>query len=74
MAWLFVQRAVHEGELAPEDVQDESYRLGARGVCLDDDAARIELLPPHLRTLMARSLKLYQRIARLDEMIGRDRP
>lgn len=71
MAWLFMQRAVHEGEISFEDLVQEDYRLGGRDVCLDNDPEALEALPPHLRSLMERSFKLYQRVARLDEMIRR---
>lgn len=71
MAWLLMQRAVHEGEIAFEDLVQEEYRLGGRDVCLDNDSDVLETLPPHLRSLMERSLKLYQRVARLDEMVRR---
>jgi len=44
--------------------------LGGREVCLDNDIEVIESLPPRFRSLMKRSLKLYQRIARLDDMVA----
>jgi len=44
--------------------------LGGREVCLDNDIEVIQSLPPRFRSLMERSLKLYQRIARLDDMVA----
>ena len=70
MAWLMVQRAVHGGEIAIYEARHEARRLGGREVCLDNDIEVIENLPPRFRSLMERSLKLYQRIARLDEMVA----
>jgi len=72
MAWLLVQRAVHAGEIGFSELHDESRRLGGREVCFDNDIEVVESLPPRFRSLMERSLKLYQRIARLDEMVARD--
>lgn len=74
MSWIFFQRAVHEGEIGPEEVRRDECRLGGADICLDHDPDVVDVLPAHLRDLMERSLKLYQRIARLDEMLDRDLP
>ncbi len=66
MAWLLAQRAVAEGELSPEKVRTPDYRLGAHEVCLADTTAQVSELSPRLADLMARSLSLFERIARLD--------
>ena len=71
MAWLFIQRALHEGEITAEEAQRDANRLGAQDVCLADDADIAARLPKRLGSLMSRSLALYQRIARLDEMTVR---
>jgi regulator of CtrA degradation len=72
VAWLLAQRALHEGELTREDLRGDQYRLEADDVCLDNDPEILEALPVELQSLMGRSLSLYQRIARLDEMVQRD--
>ncbi len=72
MAWLLVQRAVHAGEIGIGELQDDSHRLDGREVCFDNDVELVESLLPRFRSLMERSLKLYQRIAGLDEMVARD--
>jgi regulator of CtrA degradation len=72
MAWLLVQRAVYAGEISIGELRDESHRLGGRDVCFDNDIELLESMPPRFRSLLERSLKLYQRIARLDEMVARD--
>jgi len=72
MAWLMVQRAIHAGELPPEAAGLERNRLAGREVCLDVGAETAPAMPARLRDLLARSRRLYQRIARLDEMIARD--
>ena len=71
MAWLMVQRAVHAGEIGIEEAREDERRLGGREVCFDNDTEILDNFPPHFRNLMERSLKLYQRIARLDEMVAR---
>jgi regulator of CtrA degradation len=66
MAWLLAQRAVAEGELSAEKARTPDYRLGAHEVCLADTTAQVNELSPRLGDLMARSLNLFERIARLD--------
>lgn len=69
MAWLLRQRAVHAGEIgAAEAVADEP--LAAIATCLDERGA--ERCSPELAALMDRSLRLYVRIARLDDMARRN--
>jgi regulator of CtrA degradation len=67
-SWLLVQRAVHEGDMAPEDAHDERYRLGSKEICLGG-ADGVDLLPATLRDLLTRSDNLYRRIARLDDVL-----
>jgi regulator of CtrA degradation len=68
-AWLLAQRAVHNGEIDPLDIQrDPKYRLGARKVCRDDSMHDHPAIPRGLGDLLKRSLNLYIRIERLDSM------
>jgi regulator of CtrA degradation len=67
MAWLFIQRAFHAGEITAEEMRKSEHRLGGHDVCLADDPEIAARLPKRLRALSSRSLALYQRIARLDE-------
>ncbi|MFN0043316.1 MAG: DUF1465 family protein [Alphaproteobacteria bacterium] len=69
MAWLLRQRAVHAGEIAATDALDDEP-LGGIEECLDEGAA--ESCSPALSALMDRSLRLYVRIARLDDMVRRN--
>ncbi len=73
MAWLLVQRAVHAGEIGPEQAREAPHRLGGRAVCFASGGEGSGALPARLRELLRRSRKLYQRVARLDEMVRRDR-
>ena len=72
MAWLFYQKAVHAGEIDRVEMAARDKRLGGRTVCSEHDEAAMATLPPSLQSLMQRSHRLYLRVARLDEMIGRD--
>jgi regulator of CtrA degradation len=68
-AWLLARRAVHNGELDPETVRsDPQYRLGAREVCRDDTMHCHPAISEELCDLLERSLSLYIRIERLDEL------
>lgn len=69
MAWLMMQRAVHEGEVAPDAALDENNRLSGGDVCFDERFSQDEALPHGLRSLLERSLSLYCRIARLEEQM-----
>jgi regulator of CtrA degradation len=71
MAWLMMQRAVHEGEVNVEDSLREECRLSGADVCLDETFSGDETLPNPLRSLMDRSYRLYVRVARLEEMMVR---
>ncbi|GAA0549626.1 regulator of CtrA degradation [Rhizomicrobium palustre] len=69
-SWLLVQRAVHEGEMKPEDAASERYRLGSKEICFGGAADEgVETLPKTLQLLLARSDNLYRRIARLDDVL-----
>jgi len=63
-SWLLVQRAVREGDMAPESALDASYRLGADAE--EDHPAPSEPLPPTLAELVGRSERLFERVRHLD--------
>ena len=70
-SWLLVQRAVHEGDMNAEDAAGERYRLGSKEICFGGGADGVGQLPTTLQDLLARSDKLYRRIARLDDVLFR---
>lgn len=71
MAWLLVQRAVHQGELTRDEFRnDDSWRLGGAEICMQEPDVDPERLPPYLYDLLRRSERLYSRIARLDSMVA----
>lgn len=69
-SWLLVQRAVHDGDMEPDQAASSRYRLGSKEICLGAPSEHGEdLLPEALRDLLARSENLYRRIMRLDEVL-----
>ena len=68
-SWLLVQRAVRDGDMAPEDASSERYRLGSREICMGCSAEDTDVLPVELNDLLARSDNLYRRIARLEDAL-----
>ncbi len=62
-SWLLVQRAVREGDMAPQAARDACYRLGADGEPGDRGP---EPLPSALASLLARSERLFERVRHLD--------
>ena len=65
-SWLLVQRAVREGDMAPNAACEDRYRLSAEDVCRAHGAAGIEDLPSELLVLLDRSERLYERVRHLD--------
>jgi regulator of CtrA degradation len=71
MAWLLAQKAVHAGELTPQQAASEAHRLSGHAICLDADEALCAGLPIGLQGLLKRSHALYVRVARLDDLVRR---
>lgn len=71
IAWLLTQRAVAAGEIAARDALHPSRRLGTAPI---SDAATMTSLPPQARALIAASMELHRRVARLDEAQTRAEP
>jgi regulator of CtrA degradation len=70
VAWLLIQRAIHAGELSASEVAEgDQYRLGATTVCRDDSHHRHPAIPATMTDMLDRSLNLYIRIERLDELM-----
>jgi regulator of CtrA degradation len=62
-SWLLVQRAVREGDMAPEAACQESYRVGADKSAAPPETAEI---PRPLNELLDRSERLFERVRHLD--------
>ncbi|WEK42527.1 MAG: DUF1465 family protein [Candidatus Sphingomonas colombiensis] len=69
IAWLLTQRAVQQGELAPRDALDPSRRLGDAPTTESD---LLRDLPEQARQMVASSIELHRRVARLDaaQLVG----
>ncbi|HYM31734.1 MAG TPA: DUF1465 family protein [Candidatus Cybelea sp.] len=72
MAWLLLQRAVHQGEITAVEACREAPELARVEICTGEVCIEAERLPARLNLLLARSERLYTRIMRLDQMIRRD--
>ena len=64
IAWLLTQRAVDAGELHASDALDPSRRLGPAP---SSEADATAAMPHQAQMLIATSVDLYRRVARLDE-------
>ena len=64
IAWLLTQRAVAAGELQERDALDPSRRLGASPLT---EEAVFDTMPEAAQQLIAASLDLHRRVARLEE-------
>ena len=70
IAWLLTRKAVAAGEIPEKDAAHNSRRLGQAA---DSDPVAVESLPDTARAIVAASIDLYDRIARIDrEMIETD--
>ena len=73
-SWLLIGRAVSEGELTPEQAVEEQRKIKIP-VAGDKPARDLAVLPPRLRELIEQSVKLQERVIRLDQMLdGRELP
>ena len=73
-SWLLIRRAVSEGELTPEQAVEEQRKIKLP-VAGDQPARDLAVLPPRLRELIEQSVKLQERVIRLDQMLdGRELP
>ena len=69
MAWLMIQRAVHEGEITRAEAARPEHRLEGQTACLADPVVPMDELPNRLAELLEQSRKLYERVQRLDAML-----
>ena len=63
IAWLLTQRAVAAGELTPGDALSPARRLGEAP---ETEDATLESMPAQARAIIATSIELHRRVARLD--------
>jgi regulator of CtrA degradation len=72
-SWLLIRRAVSEGELTPEQAVEEQRKIKLP-VTGDKPSRDLSQLPERLRDLIEQSLKLQERVVRLDQMLDFNQP
>ena len=73
-SWLLLQRAVNEGDLTADQARSERAKVKLGGVSSATDGDTWEALPEKLRALIERSLRLQDRVVRLDEALKTEAP
>jgi regulator of CtrA degradation len=66
-SWLLLQRAVNEGELTSSQAQAERVRVKLSREDYGCEPELFEQLPPTLRALSRRSLRIQERVMHLDQ-------
>jgi regulator of CtrA degradation len=69
-SWLLLQRAVSAGEIALGDASKEKHRINLAEIGPGHALTGYEQLPMALKDLVNRSLRLHERIQKLDEMLS----
>jgi regulator of CtrA degradation len=72
-SWLLLQRAVNEGDISAEQARHERAKVKLGGVSSSTDGPGWDDLPMHLKELIDRSLRLQERVIRLDAAL-REQP
>jgi regulator of CtrA degradation len=69
-SWLLIRRAVSEGELTPEQAVEEQRKIKLPVTNAEQPSRELGALPTRLRELIEQSVKLQERVIRLDQMLG----
>jgi len=69
-SWLLIRRAVSEGELTLEQALAEQRKIKLPAKGGEQPSRDFKVLPPRLKELIEQSVKLQERIVRLDQMLG----
>lgn len=64
IAWLLTRKAIAAGEIADDGGAADSRRLG---LAVDSDTDAVMALPERAREIVAASVDLYGRVARIDQ-------
>ena len=67
-SWLLIRRAVSEGELTQEQAIEEQRKIKLP-VGAEQPTRDFEVLPERLRDLIEQSIRLQERVVRLDQML-----
>jgi regulator of CtrA degradation len=73
-SWLLIRRAVSEGELTPDQALEEQRKIKLPAKGGDQPSRGFHALPPRLKELVEQSVKLQERVMRLDQMLGLELP
>jgi regulator of CtrA degradation len=68
-SWLLLQRAVNEGDLTSDQARHERAKVKLGGMSSATEGATWNELPARLRALIERSMRLQDRVIRLDEAL-----
>jgi regulator of CtrA degradation len=68
-SWLLIRRAVSEGEVTQEQAIEEQRKIKLPVAGGDQPTRDLGQLPPRLRELIEQSVKLQERVVRLDHML-----
>jgi regulator of CtrA degradation len=69
-SWLLLQRAVNEGEMTPAQAASEKHRVRLARQEIACPPELFEELPPRLRALTFKSMRLQARIVHLDRSLA----
>lgn len=69
-SWLLIRRAVTEGELSAEQALEEQRKIKLPVKSGDHPTKDFDALPDRLKFLVGESLKLQERVLRLDQMLS----
>src|SRR5262249_17869535 len=68
-SWLLIRRAVSEGELTQEQAVEEQRKIKLPVSGAEQPTRDLSQLPVKLRELIEQSVKLQERVVRLDQML-----
>ncbi len=71
-SWLLLQRAVNEGDISAEQARHERAKVKLGGVSSSTDGPGWDDLPERLKALIDRSLRLQDRVMRLDTALRQE--
>jgi regulator of CtrA degradation len=69
-SWLLLQRAVNDGEMSAEQAGVERQKVKLNGFSSATEGPGWDDMPARLRDLIGRSLRLQERVRRLDGAMG----
>ena len=71
-SWLLLQRAVNEGDISADQARHERAKVKLGGVSSSTDGPGWDDLPRRLQELIDRSLRLQERVIRLDTALRQE--